>query len=266
MICLYSQNIWGNMPKGARIANRNDLIKDMIFEIEPDFCNFQECRPITSRSGDSAIQKIIFEKYAESNACHAHENFTPVFYKRDRFTELDGGFVLFEGLNDINSKSITWGLFEDKDDGKRLAVVSTHFWWQSRGEEDFAQRVENAKQLKGVCDRIIEKYGDIPVIVSGDFNSGTIGLQGPSGYDAMVSGGFTDARFVAEKTTDCYTVHDYPILTESGVYIAGGEPHKTIDYVFTYGKKPGVAEFSVLADDRARTSSDHCPIVVKFEI
>ena len=126
--------------------------------------------------------------------------------------------------------------------------------------------MENAKQLKGVCDRIIEKYGDIPVIVSGDFNSGTIGPQGPSGYDAMVAGGFTDVRFVAEKTTDCHTVHDYPILTESGVYIAGGEPNKTIDYVFTYGKKPEVAEFSVLSDDRARTSSDHCPIVVKFEI
>ena len=33
MICLYSHNIWGNMPKEARIANRNDLIRDIILMI-----------------------------------------------------------------------------------------------------------------------------------------------------------------------------------------------------------------------------------------
>jgi endonuclease/exonuclease/phosphatase family metal-dependent hydrolase len=212
---------------------------------------------------DNAIQKIIAEKYAEACSEHAHENFTPVFYKKDRFEELDGGFVPFDGLNDINSKSITWGLFEDKNDGKRLAVVSTHFWWKATGEVDDLQRIDNAKKVKEICDSIIERYGEIPVIVSGDFNSS---MTRP-GYIAMVENGFTDARFVAKNSTKCPTLHAYPILNDEGIYVPdGGAPYVTIDFVFTYGKKPVVTEFSVLADDRARTTSDHCPVVAKFDI
>ena len=255
------------MPKEARIANRNDLIRDIIFELEPDFCNFQECRPITSRAGDSAIQKIISEKYAESNAEHAHENFTPVFYKKDRFAELDGGFIVFEGLNDVNSKSVTWGLFEDKTDGKRVVVISTHFWWKDTGEGDELQRAENANKVKEVCDSVLEKYGELPIIVSGDLNSGINSPQGTMGYDTMIKNGFSDVRYTAEVSTDCHTLHPYPILNGDGIYLPhSAMPDRTIDYVFTYGKKLKVKEFSVLADDRARASSDHCPLLVKFDV
>lgn len=266
MICLYSHNIWGNMPKEARIANRNDLIRDIIFELEPDFCNFQECNPKTSRAVDNAIQNIISERYAEACAAHSHENFTPVFYKKERFSELDGGFVLFDGFNDANSKSVTWGLFEDKSDGKRLAVVSTHFWWKATGEVDALQRTENANKVKEICDLILKKHGDIPVIISGDLNSGVDAPQGTSGYDSMIANGFTDVRYTAKCTTDTHTLHEYPILTEAEIYIPGNKPFRTIDYIFTYGQKPIVTEFSVLADDRARTTSDHCPLVAKFDI
>lgn len=262
MIRLYSHNIWGNMPKEARIANRNDLIKDIIFELEPDFCNFQECRPTTSRAVDNAIQKIISEKYAESNAVHANENFTPVFYKRERFNELDGGFIVFEGLNDVNSKSVTWGLFEDKNDGKRLAVLSTHFWWKAVCEADDLQRIDNARKVKEICDTILEKYGEIPIIVSGDLNSS---MNRP-GYIAMVENGFTDVRHVAESTVDTHTLHEYPVLTEEEVYIPGDKPFRTIDYIFTYGQKPRTVSFKVLSDERARTTSDHCPLVAEFDI
>lgn len=272
MIRLYSHNIWGNMPKEARISNRNDLIKELIGEVKPDFCNFQECNPKTSRAVDNAIQKIIADKYAESNSAHAHENFTPVFYLKERFLELDGGFVLLEGLNDANSKSVTWGLFEDKEDGKRVAVVSTHFWWQFRGDIDNEQRVANAVQIKGICDKIIEKYGDIPVIVSGDLNSGENSPQSTSGYDAMIANGFVDARYIAESTTDTHTLHSYPVLTDDGTYVAGasetegGERERTIDYVFTYTQKPRITSFCVLDDQKARTTSDHSPLVVEFDI
>ena len=272
MIRLYSHNIWGNMPKEARISNRNDLIKELICEIKPDFCNFQECNPKTSRAVDNAIQKIIADRYAESNAAHAHENFTPVFYLRERFLELDGGFIVYDGLNDANSKSVTWGLFEDKEDGKKVVVVSTHFWWQFRGDLDNEQRVVNAVQLKVICDKIIEKYGDIAVIVSGDLNSGENAPQSTSGYDAMIANGFVDVRYTAESTADTHTLHSYPVLTEDGTYVAGaseaegGERERTIDYVFTYGQKPRITSFRVLDDKKARTTSDHCPIVAEFDI
>jgi endonuclease/exonuclease/phosphatase family metal-dependent hydrolase len=251
------------MPAEARISNRNDLIRDMIFELEPDFCSFQECNPTTSRAVENAIQDIISDRYAECAAEHAHENFTPVCYKKERFSELDSGFVPFSGLNDKRSKSLTWGLFEDKTDGKRVVVVSTHFWWKSTGEVDELQRADNANALLEVCDAVQKKYGELPVIISGDFNSAVNGL----GYKTVTEGGFTDARLVAKSSDTTHTLHEYPTLTSEGVYVHNSAaPYKTIDFVFTYGKKPAVKTFRVLADDRAKTSSDHCPLVAEFEI
>ena len=116
------------------------------------------------------------------------------------------------------------------------------------------------------CNRIREAYGDIPIIVSGDLNSGENAPQSTSGYDSMIANGFTDVRYTAKCTTDTHTLHEYPILTEAEIYIPGNKPFRTIDYIFTYGQKPIVTEFSVLADDRARTTSDHCPLVAKFDI
>ena len=265
MIRLYNQNILGNMPKEVKVANRNSLIADMIAEYRPDFCSFQECNPKTSRVGDTNMVALIAEQYAEACGDHAHENFTPVFYLKERFRQLDGGFLLYEGLNDGRSKSITWALFYDKREDRRLAVVSTHFWWKHRGDEDNEQREENARALGRLCREIFEKY-DVPIIVSGDLNSGYVSEQGPRGYEMMLKEGFVDVRGIAEESTDSHTIHSYPKLSEAGVYTPGGKPYGTIDYVFTYGKDISVTKFAVLADDRARTSSDHCPLVVDFDL
>lgn len=260
MIRLYNQNIWGNIPN-----NRNLLIAQIIAEYKPDFCSFQECNPKTSRAGKTDIAALIADQYAEACGDHAHENFTPVFYLKSRFDQLDGGFVVYEGLNDINSKSFTWALFYDKTEGKKLVVISTHFWWKHRGDEDSAQREENARALGRLCREVVAKY-DVPILVSGDLNSGYVSKQGPRGYEMMLAEGFTDVRGIAEVSTDTHTIHSYPVLTEEGVYTPGDQPHGIIDYVFTYGKKLRVSKFEVLADDRARTTSDHCPLVADFHL
>ena len=260
-IRLFSHNIWN-----FDTYNRNGLIAGLIRKYDSDVCHFQECSPRTSRAGETAIQKLLLPEYKEACAEYAHKNFTPVFYKKDRFLEIDSGYILFDGKNDADSKSVTWAVLEDKENGERIAVASTHFWWKYDNEEDDLQRVENARCVKKICSMIEEKYS-LPVVVSGDLNCGTNSKQGSHGYDELVRLGMRDVRYIAKETTDMFTHHSYPILNDEGVFEKGVMPKVTLDHAFVSGEFPiEFLRFDVLTEQDALDSSDHCPLLVDFSI
>lgn len=259
---IFTHNIWN-----YKTYNRNNLIAKLVRKYDADICHFQECGPLTSRANDTAIQKLLSADYAEAYPKMADKNYTPVFYKKDRFSEVDSGYVLFPGKNDADSKSVTWAVLEEIKTGERIAVASTHFWWQCESEEDSLQRVENARCVKEVCDMIEEKY-NLPVIVSGDLNCGINSEQGTAGYDEMVRLGMRDARKFAKETTDCFTWHEYPEFNEEKeIFENGSMPVMTIDHVFVSGNLPiEILKFDVLTEQDALDSSDHCPIISDFNI
>lgn len=260
-IRLYSHNIWNQIS-----FNRNELIKKLIYKYDADICNFQECGPATCRHGENAIHKIISERYAEACIKFSEVNFTPVFYKSERFEEIDSGYVLFEGKNDADSKSITWVVLHDKVSKKKSAVASTHFWWEFASPEDDIQRIENARCVKKVCDQITKKY-DLPVIVSGDFNCGMNSDQGLDGYNEMIKLGFIDLRYNAESTTDCFTHHDYPVLNSKNIFEKGNMPVRTLDHAFAFNAdRIKFRKFDVLTEQDALDSSDHCPLLIDYDI
>ncbi len=264
-IRLYTQNIWGNFPASERIANRNGLIVSLVRRYGPDVCHFQECNPSTSRAAACDIAALLADTYAEASAENAGCNFTPVFYKKDRFEEIESGFVPYEGLNDIQSKSVTWAVLREKASGALLATASTHFWWKHDGEADSLARIANAQKLKEICDMITKKYG-IPVVTSGDLNCGPCSAQGMDGYNELVRLGLRDARYLAEKTTDMHTHHEYPVLKEVGDYVNGKMPVRTLDHVFVAGVPVAVQAFSVVTEQIALDSSDHCPLITDYEV
>lgn len=264
MIKLYNQNIWGNIPATECVSNRNGLIRDMIMEEMPDFCTFQECNPRTSRAGDTAMDKLIASEYAEASIENASKDFTPVFYKKSDWTEIDSDHVVYDGRNDGNSKSLAWAVLERKSDKKRVCVVSTHFWFKAVEPEDFEQRLENVRQLKKVCDEVIAKY-NVPVIIAGDFNNGVKAHTGDEPYKLMISLGFVDVRHVAKQTTDSYTCRDeYPQMNEEGIYTIGTMPTFILDFIFTYGTHLEAEKFDVFTTERALVSSDHSPMIAEF--
>ena len=134
MIRLFDQNIWCNKV----IANRNSLICKMIARYDADIITLQECRPSTHRVGDNDIGAMLAGKYAEATPEIFDQNHTPIFYRRTRFDLLDSGYELLEGLNNINSKSITWAVLYDKVDRLSIAAVSTHFWYKAEDEADLS--------------------------------------------------------------------------------------------------------------------------------
>ena len=263
---LYDQNIWGNYKADNCIANRNDLIAGLIDKYAPDVCCFQECNPDSSRKGERAIQKLISEHYREACPAVAHRNYTPVFYRPDRVKMIDEGDFLFEGFNDRNSKSATWTVMEERLTGKRFAVLSVHFWWKWESQADEQQRHENARRVAEFCSTLSAKH-PIPVLIAGDLNSGINAHQGDATYHEMLRLGMRDVRDLAKESTDSFTAHAYPILNADGIYVDGGQPIKTLDYVFTYGDiTVDAKKFAVLTEQNALDSSDHCPLIFDFEI
>ena len=265
---IYSHNIWNYNPHGfgyEPLWQRMKLISELIFEADADVCMFQECGPFTCRVGEGAIQKLLEEKYSEVCPDKADVNYTPVFYKKEKFDLVDSGWVLYEGFNDGNSKSITWAVLQDKVALKKTAVLSTHFWWKFDTKEDFNQRIENALQLKNLCDEIYNKYGT-GAIIGGDFNNGFGADQGDEPYRKMLDMGFGDIRLSADVTTNCLTHHDLPVIDDKGVFQKGNMPTRTLDHIFTYHSVAKALKFGVLTSDKALTSSDHCPLIGEFDL
>jgi len=262
MITLYNQNIWNYLPS----EYRNTLVRSLVADCDADICTFQECGPLRNRVGDAPIQELMADVYDEVRPEFADRNYTPVFYKKDKYILKDSGYFLYSGFNDANSKSVTWALFEEKVTNFTFIVMSTHFWWKEEGEENNLQRINNAVELKAKCDELVYEY-NVPIIIGGDFNNGKDSLQGDEPYRKMLEFGFCDIRLTASETTDTYTHHDYPVLMEDGVtYGPCSDFDCNIDYIFTYGTKTVKAlKYDVLTTDKALSSSDHCPVLGYFE-
>ncbi len=261
MIKVFSHNVWNKAPTGWR----NKIIRELISDFDADFCTFQECAPYTIRTGDAPLPSLMEDGYSELCPGLANKNFTPVYYKKDKFTVIDSGYFLYSGLNDADSKSVSWGVFSEKETGAEFCIASTHFWWMFESEKDNLQRLENVKELKAFCEEIIKKYS-VPVIIGGDFNNGENADQGDMPYKKMLEEGFSDIRLSAKKTTDVLTHHTEPVLKEDGTWENADMPVRTIDYIFTYGEGAKALEFDILTSAKALVSSDHCPLLGLFEI
>ncbi len=264
-LTLYGQNIWGNMAKTEMISNRNGCIKTMIEAYDADICCFQECNPGTSRVGDTAIQLILKDVYEEVPT-ETDRNYTPVFYRRDRFDVVESGFTAFEGKNDNKSKSITWAVMEEKESGVRFGICSTHFWWKNDGPEDNTQRLENAAVLLDRINDLKARY-DIPVFATGDLNCGKNASQGEEPY-RWLEERLVDIRFHAEQTTDALTHHPYPWRDANNVYHATFVPQRAILDHFFVCEHPHVKLNSFSVDNSAvsLTSSDHSPMIVRATV
>jgi len=261
----YSQNIWNSSPAGYR----NKLLRSLIDDFDADICAFQECGPETNRKGLPSVHSVMSDFYAEVLPQLSNVNFTPLFYKKDKYNVVDCGYQLYTGLNDANSKGVSWAVFEDKETQKRFAFASTHFWWKARGEEDTNQRMNNARELKVICSEIINKY-NVSVIIGGDFNNGKNSLQGTDPYFEMLKMGFVDIRTIAEDCTKQeYTCQNaYPVLQDDESFTkCPMEPNICIDYIFIYGEFTGkIKKFHIETNDKARTISDHTPLIAEIEL
>lgn len=186
--------------------------------------------------------------------------YAPIFYRKDRFSVVkSGNFWLAEDINAVGKKGwdaacervATWAVLKDKNTGKQFFFLNTHLdhMGQVARHEGAATVLEQAKKLSG----------DLPVIVTGDFNAI------PSDEPIQVLTNPTDPRHLthsrdiaAFKYGPEWTFHDFGKIPY--------DKRDWIDYIFVKGTIKVLRNAVLTETLNAVFPSDHCPIMSTFVI
>lgn len=258
-------NIYGSHKAEHPAATRNMMNAELHLEYLPDVIGLQE-------SSDKVASYHTFMKkngYAEVSVKVTNSNginYTPLFYLKDKFEVVDKGYHLFDDGAGDKSKSVTWAVFKDKATGDIFAVGSTHFYWTS---DDLGKsaRLKDAEQLAALVKDITTKY-NCPMIVGGDYNC----RIGSDPINKLYGAGFENLQKISPDTVDITTHHSYsPYDEELGLYLDAVYPtnpySSAIDHAFLYNRSTLTPKlFRILLHDYSLLSTDHCPVMVDFDI
>ena len=185
--------------------------------------------------------------------------FSPIFFKASRYKEIKSGtFWLSEtpekvskGWDAALERIATWAVLKDKTSGEELIFMNTHF--DHKGK---LARVESAKLLK---QKAIELAGDLPLILTGDFNlppesNGIKTMIEPDGDNTLVN------------SSSIATYSYGPDWTTCGFDNRPFDNRKVIDYIFVKNVKKVIkyAVFSEMLNDIYL--SDHCPVFAQIKL
>ena len=180
--------------------------------------------------------------------------FSPVFYKKDRFELLDSDHFWLSETPDRPGKGwdaaciriCSWALLKDKTTGRRFAAMDTHL--DHRGD------VAADQGMALILDRAA-RFGDLPVLLMGDFNS----FPDSAPYRRAAAAGFSDARAIAPVRDETPTFHNFGDPDDNAY-------QKIIDYIFVKNCK-SVDSFRVLTDRQdGHLPSDHYPVFATVDV
>lgn len=173
-----------------------------------------------------------------------------VFYAKDKFNLIDSGTKWLSETPDVTSKFpssslnriFSYAILERKSDGARFMHVNTHFDHKSE---------EARSQQAGVLLDFIAKYPDLPIVCTGDFNTGYMGTI----YKNLVAGRLGDAADLAPGAKRAATFHNY------------GSSSSIIDFCFVTDDKIKATYYDV-CDDKVMGdyASDHHPVYIEYQL
>ena len=187
--------------------------------------------------------------------------FSAILYRKDRFERLDGNTFWLSPTPDVpGSKGwdaalpriVTWAKFKDKTTGKIFFHFNTHF--DHMGE---LARLESAKLI---LQKVKQIAGEMPVVVTGDFNSYEIDPPYLTLTDKTSSYSLTDAITVSKIP------HHGPMATFAGNFQISGMIDHRIDYIFIRNQVE-VFRHAILSDSwNGNLASDHLPVLAEIKI
>ncbi len=181
--------------------------------------------------------------------------FSAILFKKTRFEVIESGtFWLSETPDVIGSvgwdasmeRIASWAILLDRQTNKQLKFINTHF--DHRGKK---ARAESSKLL---LDKIAEKSNNLPVILTGDFNSTPESEPVQIIYESKIL--FDAAILNSKKTGPEWTFHGFGKTPE--------KRRRRIDYVF-FNASFEVVEYNNIFEKVGYTfHSDHNPIHVQL--
>ncbi len=242
--------------------NRTGKVFDLIKKNNPDVLGVQEAMHNQMMDLKNNLNGYDFVGVGRDDGKEEGE-YSAIFYKKDKYEVIkQKTFWLSETPEVRGSKSwdaaitrvVTLAVLKDKATGKSFAYLNTHF--DHLGKE---ARKNSAKLIKiliagfnaGVS--AAEKYSDLPLIVSGDFNSEPTDEP----YQTMVDG--KDVTLFDSRPSDDLTG------TFCGFEV-NGMKCKKIDYVFHSKHWKATAYHVIQHHDGKYYPSDHLPVMATFTL
>lgn len=235
-------------------SNRKDLAADLIKFHGVDIFGAQE---VLNHQLNDLLQRLPDYAYVGVGREDGKTKgeYAPIFYKKDRFTlEDSGNFWLAEDINAVGKKGwdaacervATWGIFKDKESGKKFFFLNTHL--------DHMGKTARHEGASLVLEQAHKLAKGLPIIVTGDFNAT------PDDDPIKVLTDKNDPRFIIHsrdiaslKYGPEWTFHDYGRIPE--------DKREWIDYIFVKGNIK-VLRYGVLTDTlNSLYPSDHCPVI-----
>lgn len=261
---MYAQSSMKVMTFNIRYDNRADYengngwkqrrehLVQLILHYDPDLLGVQEAE---KHQLDYLLQEL--GEYAYLGISRDNDEnkgeYSAILYRKDRFSVLQHQTFWLSVTSDVPSigwdanlpRIVTWGQFEDKNNGEQFFYFNTHF------DHLGVQAREHSSKL--VVEKINEIAEKAPVILTGDFNATP---EAPP-YN-ILSKDLLDARSVA--INPAYG----PEGTFSGFELTSFEKFPRIDYMFVRGFS--VYSYETIADFfNDKFPSDHLPIMMKID-
>jgi len=239
---------------GNRWELRQDILLMTIRLKNPDLIGTQE---LFYTQGEYIAENLPeYEWFGNSRRGNREDEHMGVFYKRSKLRLIEAGnFWLSETPEVAGSQAwgatlprmVTWGLFEIRASGKRFYHFNTHFQHTAQGEQ---ARVNSAKLI---AERIGKLPNDVPLILTGDFNSAALNSQSYKIFSASLK----DAWVTAAHRVG-------PEGTMSG--FRGGTGGRRIDWIMYRGPFSVAFAETVTYNENGRYPSDHYPVFAVLEL
>jgi len=241
---------WGNEEHS--FETRIPLVVKRIREQMPDILGTQESHKQWMDSICEGLPEYAFAGVGREDGKDEGE-FSPVFYRKDKFDLEDSGTFWLSETPEVPSMSwntrciriCTWTVLKNKDTGARFAAVNTHL--------DHISEEARVNGAKLVVEKI-NSFKDIPVFCTGDFNTN----EDSEAYRIMTSSVMGDSKYLAKDS-------------DNGNTYTGFDPEATkndspIDFIFVKKDCVNVDSYKILRDlVDGQHPSDHFAIVSEVD-
>jgi exonuclease III len=224
-------------------SNRADLLADLYLDFMPDFIGLQEAQGGIG----AAIYEGIKERYERISQISGH---TPVLYRKDIWrpvTDSEGATVK-NAVHEANCWGFEWVMFERIDDPTvKVIVGNLHFPPSSYSTRRPAAMDHFNNEIK----RLESEYKDIPIFVTGDYNTKVTGKRHTGLDDGWEEDIIVDT-----------TLQSGGQLTED----TDDKNKTTIDHICVSSKLVEVVRHRGVSYETMKNSSDHRPYFVDIKL
>lgn len=272
----YDENspAWAEKGEDCSAEARVEGLVRAYQQIAPDVLGIQEA---SVRMNELLMQRMSrFEKDGQTLRYELITGGdTPLLYRPDRLLLIESGFFRYseqvpglEGsFNNHETKSYAFGVFEERANGRRFAVMTTHLWWKSSKPGALNYQAHSAEarayQIRLALTRLeaVTAQYACPGVLVGDLNAamGSLCLQ------TAEEMGWVDAHELATSRRSDTRGH-HPCGPKGYTRAEPGTFEQAIDHILVR-RDSGlvIRDYLRLEDEWFDRISDHYPLYMTFD-